>query len=171
MDREPAPGTLGARLRSARKSSFVGREEEVSRFRAVLERPDPAIVWMYAPGGTGKSALLRELGEIALAQACCCVEIDFASCEASPAAIFAMIGSLFFGESCSSVSTARCLSAFGSPNNRTTVQDHRFPDWVLHKYVCAFNCRIRDKQLVPQATSRFQLIVVFDLSRFDILLI
>jgi hypothetical protein len=91
MAREPTPGTLGARLRSAHGSAFVGRQEEVSRFRAALERPDPAILWFFAPGGTGKSTLLRQLGEVARVQGTSCVELDLASVEATPAAILGEI--------------------------------------------------------------------------------
>jgi hypothetical protein len=64
---------------------------EVSRFRAALERPDPAILWFFAPGGTGKSTLLRQLGEAARAQETSCVELDLSSLEATPAAILGEI--------------------------------------------------------------------------------
>jgi hypothetical protein len=89
MPREPMSGSLGARLRSTQGSAFVGRQAEVARFRAALERPAPAILWFFAPGGTGKSTLLRQLGETARAQGTSCVEIDFASVEATPAAVLA----------------------------------------------------------------------------------
>jgi len=91
MARKSKPGTLGATFRAARASAFVGREEEQSRFRAALERTAPAILWVFAPGGTGKSALLRKLGEIARKQGASCVAIDLSTAEASPAAILGEI--------------------------------------------------------------------------------
>lgn len=84
MARRSRPRTLGARIRSARAAAFVGRQEERAAFRAALERPEPAVLWAHAPGGTGKSALMRELGEIARAQGTRCIEIDLASARASP---------------------------------------------------------------------------------------
>lgn len=87
MAREPGRVTLGTRLRSARATAFVGRTEELARFRAAIARPEPAILWIFAPGGTGKSALLHELAAIARAQGTSCIEIDLAAIEASPAAI------------------------------------------------------------------------------------
>jgi hypothetical protein len=87
MAGEARRGTLGARLRSARTRRFVGREEELSTLRGVLDRSEPAIVWIFAPGGTGKSTLLREMGELARTEKTCTVEIDLSSTEASPTAI------------------------------------------------------------------------------------
>jgi DNA-binding SARP family transcriptional activator len=53
---------LGARLASARRRSFVGRDDELSIFSAALAEAEPpfAVLHVYGPGGVGKSTLLRE---------------------------------------------------------------------------------------------------------------
>ncbi len=88
------PGTLGSSLRAARAAAFVGREAELARLGAALERPAPALLWIVAPGGTGKSALLHQLAELARARGAACVEIDLASADAGPDAILAAVAAL-----------------------------------------------------------------------------
>jgi hypothetical protein len=56
----------GDRLATARRRGFVGREAELSRFRALLADPDePRVVYVHGPGGIGKSALLHQFGWLA----------------------------------------------------------------------------------------------------------
>src|SRR5262245_39139630 len=50
--------TLQHRLNTARLTRFVGRESEIARFRAALDAPDIAILFLHGPGGVGKSSLL-----------------------------------------------------------------------------------------------------------------
>jgi DNA-binding SARP family transcriptional activator len=67
----PAPGPppaahrshrLAARLESARRRSFVGRDDELALFSGVLGSVSPpyAVLYIYGPGGVGKSTLLAE---------------------------------------------------------------------------------------------------------------
>lgn len=57
---------LGARLASARRRSFVGRDDELSLFSAALAEAEPpfAVLHVYGPGGVGKSSLLSEFARM-----------------------------------------------------------------------------------------------------------
>jgi hypothetical protein len=52
-------GSLGGRLRAARETAFVGREEELAVFNAALYGDGRSVLYVHGPGGIGKSALLR----------------------------------------------------------------------------------------------------------------
>lgn len=65
MTGENGPGTLGVRLAQAREAAVIGRRGEEETFLALLGAPEPAILWVHAPGGTGKSTLLRRWEELA----------------------------------------------------------------------------------------------------------
>ncbi|WP_159773928.1 AAA family ATPase [Streptomyces sp. HM190] len=54
-------GSLANRLRAARNKTFVGRSEEVARFRAALDGAQGVgpVLYVHGPGGVGKSTLLR----------------------------------------------------------------------------------------------------------------
>jgi ATP/maltotriose-dependent transcriptional regulator MalT len=58
---------LRDRLAAARRSRFVGRSAELELFRAALSRevPDFAVLHIHAPGGMGKTTLLREFASLA----------------------------------------------------------------------------------------------------------
>lgn len=58
---------LANRLAQTRRNRFVGRTTELSLFRTALEAelPDFAVLYVYGPGGVGKSALLRECVHLA----------------------------------------------------------------------------------------------------------
>lgn len=57
------PTRLADRLASARRTRFVGRSGEIEVFQSALTAEDPPfqILYIYGPGGIGKSTLLREL--------------------------------------------------------------------------------------------------------------
>jgi AAA ATPase domain len=57
--------TLGHRLREARQRSFVGRETERALFRSALAAQERtfSVLYLYGPGGVGKTALLRRLSD------------------------------------------------------------------------------------------------------------
>jgi DNA-binding SARP family transcriptional activator len=57
---------LGARLASARRSSFVGRSDQLALFADALadEQPPFAVLHVYGPGGVGKSSLLAEFARL-----------------------------------------------------------------------------------------------------------
>jgi hypothetical protein len=57
--------TLGARLRRARQRRFVGRGGELELFRAALDGAPWAVLFVYGPGGVGKTALLSAFAEAA----------------------------------------------------------------------------------------------------------
>ncbi|MEO3813400.1 ATP-binding protein [Sphaerisporangium sp. B11E5] len=52
-------GSLGRRLRAARETAFVGREDELAVFDAALRGGGCGVLYVHGPGGVGKSALLR----------------------------------------------------------------------------------------------------------------
>ena len=66
MTREAAPRTsrLADRLTAARRRSFVGREPEIELFRTAIASAELPfqILYVYGPGGVGKTSLLREFG-------------------------------------------------------------------------------------------------------------
>jgi DNA-binding SARP family transcriptional activator len=57
---------LGARLAAARRRSFVGRTAELSLFTEALRADSPpfAVLYVYGPGGVGKSSLLSEFARL-----------------------------------------------------------------------------------------------------------
>ncbi|MFF2525371.1 AAA family ATPase [Streptomyces liangshanensis] len=75
---EPPGRRLGDRLGTARRRGFVGRAEERALFRAALGGgPDGcAVLFLHGPGGIGKSALLRRLGDDAQAAGRPVVRVD-----------------------------------------------------------------------------------------------
>jgi hypothetical protein len=84
---------LADRLAAARRRFFVGREAEKTLFRTALTAVEPPffVLYLYGPGGVGKTSLLREfvgLAETALAQA---VYLDARHIEASPDAFLAAL--------------------------------------------------------------------------------
>ncbi|WP_347814114.1 ATP-binding protein [Actinomadura sp. 7K507] len=58
-------GTVGDRLRLARRRRFVGRAGEIELFRGALADGDFAVLFLHGPGGVGKSALLAEMADAA----------------------------------------------------------------------------------------------------------
>src|SRR5258706_7948326 len=57
---------LGARLAAARRRSFVGRTAELALFNEALRADSPpfAVLYVYGPGGVGKSSLLSEFARL-----------------------------------------------------------------------------------------------------------
>ena len=65
---EPPPAsTVADRLKSARRRRFVGRAAELELFLGALAASEPpfSVLWIYGPGGVGKTALLARAGEAA----------------------------------------------------------------------------------------------------------
>ena len=65
---------LGERLRDLRRRSFVGRDREVAQFRSALA--ESGLLWVYGPGGTGKSALLDKFADVAQAAGRSAIRVD-----------------------------------------------------------------------------------------------
>jgi hypothetical protein len=74
----PASATLAGRLAAARRGAFVGRASELDLFRAALtDEPAPfAVLFLHGPGGIGKSALVRRLGDEAVAEGHLVITLD-----------------------------------------------------------------------------------------------
>ncbi|MDX1413348.1 MAG: hypothetical protein R3293_04105 [Candidatus Promineifilaceae bacterium] len=78
--------TLADRLEAARRQQFVGRSLELDLFRSALAASELpfAVLYLYGPGGIGKTSLLREYAYIAqhLGRRVC--RLDGRSLEAGP---------------------------------------------------------------------------------------
>lgn len=77
---------IADRLRAAREKRFVGREDEIALFRSALQVDAPpfAVLYIYGPGGVGKTTLLEELAHFAVELNRPVVQIDSRNLESSP---------------------------------------------------------------------------------------
>ena len=87
----PVIRTLADRLSAARRGAFVGRRAERALFAAALAGDgDPfAVLYIYGPGGIGKSALLHQLSDDARLAGRHVVQIDGRLTDSSPPAFAA----------------------------------------------------------------------------------
>lgn len=78
--------TLAGRLADARARTFVGRGAELDLVRSALARDDPpfAVLFLYGPGGIGKTALLRQISADAESAACLSVLVDARTVSGGP---------------------------------------------------------------------------------------
>ena len=77
MSTHSAPSLLVEHLERARAARFVGRGPELAHVAAMLADPDPPrALYVYGPGGIGKTELLREAGRRARAAGRAVVELD-----------------------------------------------------------------------------------------------
>jgi Mrp family chromosome partitioning ATPase len=60
-----AAGRLHERLSENLSRRFVGRNAEITLFEDVLNSGQAALLWVYGPGGVGKSTLLHRLAQLA----------------------------------------------------------------------------------------------------------
>jgi hypothetical protein len=88
--------TVGDRLRSARRRRFVGRAAELELFREALEGPEPpfAVLFVYGPGGVGKTTLLDALADAARAAGRDVVRLDLRAIDPSPRALLDAISAV-----------------------------------------------------------------------------
>src|SRR3954451_4645566 len=92
---EPPPAsTVAERLKRARQRRFVGRAAELELFLGALAAPEPpfSVLWIYGPGGVGKTALLAALAEGAADAGVGAVSLDLRAIEPSPPAFMAELG-------------------------------------------------------------------------------
>jgi hypothetical protein len=92
---EPPPAsTVADRLKRARQRRFVGRTAELELFFGALAAPEPpfSVLWIYGPGGVGKTALLGALAEGAADAGVGTVSLDLRAIEPSPPAFMAELG-------------------------------------------------------------------------------
>ncbi|MEU7741157.1 ATP-binding protein [Nonomuraea sp. NPDC049158] len=85
------------RLRAARETAFVGREEELAVFSAALYGGECSVLYVHGPGGIGKSALLRRFAHEAAVAGRPVSMVDGRSLEPSPVAFEAEAEPVFRG--------------------------------------------------------------------------
>jgi hypothetical protein len=78
-------GTVGDRLRRARRRRFVGRGAEIELFRSALVDGDFSVLFLHGPGGVGKSALLGEMADAARELGVTPVQVDARTMTPEPA--------------------------------------------------------------------------------------
>ncbi|MEW2359197.1 ATP-binding protein [Spirillospora sp. NPDC029432] len=79
-------GTVGDRLRRARRRRFVGRAGEIELLRGALADGTFAVLFLHGPGGVGKSALLAEMAEAVRGSGVAPVLVDARTVTPDPAA-------------------------------------------------------------------------------------
>ncbi|HET7037925.1 MAG TPA: AAA family ATPase, partial [Thermomicrobiaceae bacterium] len=84
---------MGDRLAEARRRQFVGRTGEREQFRRLLTDDDPAfqLLYVYGPGGVGKTTLLREFTTLAGEQEVPAVALDARNIDPSPESFLTML--------------------------------------------------------------------------------
>jgi hypothetical protein len=77
---------LGDRLDEARRRRFVGRAAEIELFESALSASDPGfnLIYVFGPGGIGKTSLLRQFALRAQQHGLTAIEIDGRNVEPSP---------------------------------------------------------------------------------------
>jgi hypothetical protein len=77
---------IGDRLTAARRRWFVGRDSERELLRAALAAPDLpfSVLFVYGPGGVGKSALLAEYARLGAESGAGVYAIDARNVEPAP---------------------------------------------------------------------------------------
>ncbi len=92
--RTGGPATLAARLQGVRQRGFVGRTDELERFRSALqdELPPFAVLFVHGPGGVGKSALLSRFEQEARDAGRTPVSLDGRSVDPTPQGLLAALG-------------------------------------------------------------------------------
>lgn len=87
---------LADRLASARRTRFVGRDGEIQMFQSALQAAEPPfqVLYLFGPGGVGKTTLLRELDNVAAQHNARALYLDARNIEPSPYAFLATLGML-----------------------------------------------------------------------------
>ncbi|OLL16740.1 MULTISPECIES: AAA family ATPase [unclassified Rhodococcus (in: high G+C Gram-positive bacteria)] len=92
-DRVPPSATLGDVLAARRRRRFVGRSAELELVRAALDSPRPPflVLYLYGPGGIGKTSLLDEVADLAVGAGSVLVRLDGRDLVPAPAAVLASL--------------------------------------------------------------------------------
>ena len=87
------PNRIADRLKSERRRLFVGRTAEKELFTAALTHADPPffVLYVYGPGGVGKTTLLHELALDARELGADATYLDLRNVEATPDAFAASL--------------------------------------------------------------------------------
>src|SRR5436190_8767283 len=88
---------LSARLSAARHFQFVGRQSELALFKSALDAPELpfSVLYVCAPGGMGKTTLLKEFAYICEQQGVPSIYVDARNVEPTPEAfVSALQGAL-----------------------------------------------------------------------------
>lgn len=103
------PGTLGARLRGARRRRFVGRAGELELFRAAMGASDPpfSVLFVHGPGGVGKTSLLAALADEAAGRGVPAWRLDLRDAERSPAGFLACLAGVLEAQDGASLASLR----------------------------------------------------------------
>lgn len=88
------PATLAEVLEARRRRSFVGRSDELELFRSALGASPPpfSVLYVYGPGGIGKTTLLDVFAELATVAGARVVRLDGRDVEPTPVAVTAALG-------------------------------------------------------------------------------
>lgn len=80
---------LSSRLSTLRRAHFVGRASELATFQAALTEPDLPFcaLYVFGPGGVGKSSLLRAWGQAAGDAGAIVLNVDARNVTVSPGAL------------------------------------------------------------------------------------
>lgn len=88
------PARLADRLSAARRHRFVGREGERQLFESALKSSEPPflVLYIFGPGGVGKTTLLREFANLAESTGIHAIYLDARSIEPSPLSFLGTLG-------------------------------------------------------------------------------
>lgn len=86
-------GTLGGWLEARRRQQFVGRVAELELFRSALDTDGPGFqaLFVYGPGGVGKSTLLDEYAAVAGDAGACVVRLEGRDLAGTPESVLDVV--------------------------------------------------------------------------------
>src|SRR3989304_3849451 len=87
------PTLLSDRLNAARRLWFVGRDDERALFQSALAGSEPPfqVLYVYGPGGVGKTTLLGEFASLCNEARFDPIQIDARNVEPSPESFMAAL--------------------------------------------------------------------------------
>ncbi|HEY8491056.1 MAG TPA: ATP-binding protein [Dehalococcoidia bacterium] len=91
--RSSGPARLADRVAAVQRRRFVGRVGELELFRSALSEPEPpfAVLYLYGPGGVGKTTLLGEYERLAAEAEVTVIRLDGRHLDPSPAGFLAAL--------------------------------------------------------------------------------